>query len=64
MNVNEEEIYGFIFNSIKTNIVEIKEEVFKKIIPNFWQDIIAFASNSIFKIKNPIDFQNIISIYN
>ncbi len=23
-----------------------------------------FASNSIFKLKNPIDFQNIISIYN
>jgi hypothetical protein len=43
MNVNEEEIYGFIFNSIKTNIVEIKEEVFKKIIPNFSQDIIVFC---------------------
>ena len=28
MNINKEEIYGFIFNSIKTNIVEIKEEVF------------------------------------
>ena len=64
MNINKDEIYGLILHSIKTNIVEIKEEVFKEIIPNFSQDIIAFASNSIFKIKNPIDFQNIISIYN
>ena len=64
ININKDEIYGLIFNSTKANIVEIKEEVFKKIIPNFSQNIIAFASNSIFKIKNPIDFQNIISIYN
>ena len=64
ININKDEIDGLIYNSNKTNLVEIKEEVFKKIVPNFSQDLIVFASNSIFKTKNPIDFQNIISIYN
>ena len=64
ININKDEIDGLIFDSTKTNIVEIKEEFFKKIVPNFSQDIIAFTSISIFKTKNPIDFQNIISIYN
>ncbi len=43
ININKEEIYGLILHSIKTNIVEIKEEVFKKIIPNFSQNIIVFC---------------------
>ena len=43
ININKDEIYGLIFNSTKANIVEIKEEVFKKIIPNFSQNIIVFC---------------------
>ena len=43
ININKDEIDGLIFNSTKTNIVEIKEEVFKKIVPNFSQDIIVFC---------------------
>ncbi len=44
ININKDEIYGFIFNSINTNIVEIKEEVFKKIVSNFSHDIIVFVN--------------------
>ena len=44
MNINKDEIDGLIFNSTKTNIVEIKEEVFKKIVPNFSHDIIVFVN--------------------
>ena len=35
ININKDEIYGLILHSIKTNIVEIKEEVFKKLFQIF-----------------------------
>ena len=60
----EEEINAIIYNSNKDNIQELKEEVFKKIVPTFSQDLIIFASNSVFDTKYPEDLKTILSIYN
>ena len=46
------------------NLDDMKKEVFKKIVPTFSQDLIIFASNSIFASKYPDDFKTILSIYN
>ncbi len=64
LNCNKDEIDGIIFNSNMKNLDDMKEEVFKKIVPTFSQDLIIFASNSIFASKYPDDFKTILSIYN
>ena len=64
LNCNKDEIDGIIYNSGKNSLIEMKEEVFKKIAPTFSQDLIIFASNSVFATRYPKDFQMILSIYN
>ena len=64
LNCNKNKIDEIIFNSNKTNIIDMKEEIFKKIFPTFSQDLIIFSSNSVFSNKYPNDYQYILSIYN
>ena len=64
LNCNKEIIDEIIFNSNKKNIIDIKEEIYKTIVPIFSKELIIFTSNSIFSKKYPSDFQTILSIYN
>ena len=57
-------LMGLFLILIRKILFDMKEEVFKKIVPTFSQDLIIFASNSIFSSKYPNDFQTILTIYN
>ena len=65
INCDFEEIEGIIFsirNEVK-NENTIKEEILKKIVPTFSQDILVAMKVSNFETQYPDDIKNIFDIY-
>ena len=63
VNFSLEEIRAIVYNNREKNDDEIKNEIYKKIVPTFSQDIMVNMNYSDFSSNNPGEFKKIVEIY-
>ena len=64
VNCDKEEFLGIAFSNKNNDEDSIQNEILKKIVPTFSQDILVAAKTSTFDVKNPGILNQIFDIYN